>query len=114
MRYFLVDLLVREFGCHVATEDPGSRPIANGHIRAGDLLLIDQGKFAMSDWRDAASQAGARVLVVGPEDDTSAREAASALGADAWLAREQLGEHLGAAMLRALEPPPRLTTEGVA
>ena len=113
MRAFLVDLLVSEYGCTVAGDPDQGDAAITADLRRRDLLVIDQCAYADSEWRDAVTRTGARVVVVAAENDPSSREAATAQGADGWLPREQLGELLGGEIVRALTQPSRPTTEGV-
>lgn len=111
MRALTCELLERSCGCNVAGVATGGQRLAEAmHGFHPDLVVLDTGQFP-DGWRAALSRfPSERVIVIGPEPSDAYRAAALAGGAGGWVARDRVGEDLGAEVCRVLSlaaPPPR-------
>ncbi|HET7488879.1 MAG TPA: hypothetical protein VFJ85_13200 [Acidimicrobiales bacterium] len=96
MRRLTGDLLEQEYHCWVAGDlGAGERLAPALQRRRPDLAVVDADDFrrCRTDGFPAC-----RVVVVGPEPDAGYRAEALGRGAGAYIARERVGEDLGAAM----------------
>lgn len=115
MLQFTREFLERECGCWVATEAHTGLALAEAIDRVlPDLLVIDAAGFPACCLEAIAHVPRGRIIVIGPEPDPAYRSAAMRSGAGAWLAREEVGDHLRAEMRRVLgclhDPCPPLST----
>lgn len=103
MRSLVADLLVRELGCRIVSRDvhTGERVIDLTECDA-ELLVIDESAFSAARDRNTLPGRETAVIVVGPEPDPSYRDSALAAGAQAWLARDRVGDDLLPETLRVL------------
>lgn len=95
-------LLERECGCWVATEVQAGPALAAALDRlAPDLLVIDVAGLRAGP-SSLASMPRDRVIVIGPEPDQAYRDVAIALGAGAWLSRDEVADKLDDELRRLL------------
>lgn len=103
MRRYTRELLVGEYHCWVATEVGTGQPLdaAIATIRP-DLLVVDTPDVTTCFARTLAAGPAPKVVVIGPEPDSSYRAAAINGGAAAWIPRERVADDLGPEMRRLL------------
>ena len=103
MLRFTREFLERECGCGVATEAHTGPALAHAVDRIiPDLLIIAAADFPACCLSAITHVPRGRIIVIGPEPDPAYRSAAMRSGAGGWLAREAVGDHLGAEMRRVL------------
>lgn len=101
MRRLILDLLDREHGCWGPSLLAGELR-ADVLDQAPDLVIVDGADFPGCCGDQLAGYPCNRIVVVGPEPDVAYMAAALRHGAGAWVARDEIGERLSAAMRNAL------------
>lgn len=103
MLRFTRELLERECGCWVATEVRTGPALSRALDQlTPDLLVIDAADFPSCCFAALAHIPRDRVIVIGPEPDTSYRDVALLNGAGGWLSRDDVADKLGGEMRRVL------------
>lgn len=103
MGRYIRELLEREHHCWTGDiVGPGER-LADAVDRVEpDLVVVDSADLPACCRSQLAVVPPTRVLVIGPEPDAAYERAAFALGAGAWLSREDVGDGLGPALRSVL------------
>jgi len=101
MRVLIGDLLEREHGCWKTVLLTGELRSA---VRDHDpvLVIVDGSEFPNSCLDQIPDYPLDRIVVVGREPDVAAKAVALRRGAGGWVARDDVGERLGAEMRRIL------------
>lgn len=99
MRRFALELARREHPDWVATEPETAEMLVAAVSRVDpDVLVVDDGDFPSCCEAAIAAFPPSRVVVVGIEPDGAYEAAAFRAGAGAWVARDRVGEELGAVL----------------
>ena len=101
MRQLILDLLDREHGCWKARLLAGELAHAASDLHP-DLVIVDGADFPRCCREELAGYPFGRIVVIGREPDRAYKAAALQHGAGAWVARDDIGDGLSAAMRRAL------------
>lgn len=103
MRRWTEELLAAEHGCWEVVQMAAGELLVDaiGRIRP-DLVVVDESDFPSCCRAALDRMPPERVMVVGPEPDAGYRSLALANGAGGWVCRDQVGDHLSAAMRAAL------------
>ena len=120
MRQFTLELLEREHGCWRPIAFDGGDPLEAASSIHADIVVLDAATFRLCRCGAGCGYPCHRTVVVGPEPGTAYRSAAMDEGAGGWVARDDIGEQLSAAMREALGcshrrcPPASAARESVA
>lgn len=103
MRRWTEELLAAEHGCWEVTRMDGAELLVDAIARIRpDLVVVDDSDFPACCQAALDRMPPERVMVVGPEPDTSYRTLALTNGAGGWVSRDHIAEELSSAMRAAL------------
>ena len=103
MRRWTEELLATEHGCWEVTQMDGEELLADAMARIRpDLVVVDASEFPACCQAALDRMPPDRVMVVGPEPDTSYRTLALTNGAGGWVSRDHVADELSSAMRAAL------------
>lgn len=103
MRRWTEDLLATEHGCWELTEMDDNEMLADAIVRIQpDLVVVDERDFPACCQAALDRMPPERVVVIGPEPDTSYQTLALSNGAGGWVSRDHVADELSSEMRAAL------------